>query len=164
MGVLCGLSDCLSFSPPSSRCVGLPLQTSHGPLLASASRDLWGCEVGRQVGTRRYVVNCKFTVVEAASVGKAEPGSFVLATGSPGLSLCQEAVLLLVDTGSERTTTDPRLERVTWMHGNEPCPKITATTCVRKLLHPTTLFVLMCHVWLDKNVWSVSETLNVISC
>lgn len=164
MGVLCGLSDWLSFSPPSSRCVGLPLQTAYGPLLASASRDLWGCEVGRQVGTRRYVINCKFTVIEAASVGKAELGSFVLATGSPGLSLCQEAVLLLVDTGSERTTADPRLERVAWMHGNEPCPNITATTCVRKLLHPTALFVLMCHVCLDKNVWSVSETPNVVSC
>lgn len=50
MGVLCGSSECLSFSPPSSRCVGVPLQTTHGPLLASASREpvsLQGRETGR---------------------------------------------------------------------------------------------------------------------
>lgn len=31
-------------------------------------------------------------------------GAAILATGSPGLSLSQEAVLLLVEMGSERTT------------------------------------------------------------
>ncbi len=35
--------------PPSSRCVGLPLQTALGPLLASASRGPVGLQ-GRQTG------------------------------------------------------------------------------------------------------------------
>lgn len=54
MTVLCGLSGCLSFSPPSSRCVGLPLQTAHGPLLASASREPVGLQ-GRQTGRKTQV-------------------------------------------------------------------------------------------------------------
>lgn len=52
----------------------------------------------------------KPTAEETVNVGKADLWSFVLATGSPGLSLSQEAVLLLVDMGSERTIADPRLE------------------------------------------------------
>lgn len=50
------------------------------------------------------------------------------------------------------------------MRGNEPSPKITAATCVRALLDLSVPLVLMCHVCLDKNVCSVSETPNVISC
>lgn len=49
MSVLCGLSDCFSLSPSSSRCVGLPLQTARGPLLASASREPVGLQ-GRETG------------------------------------------------------------------------------------------------------------------
>lgn len=50
------------------------------------------------------------TKAEEAGNGKGDLWSFVLATGSPGLSLTREAVLLLVDIGSERTTAEPRLE------------------------------------------------------
>lgn len=45
-----GWSGCFSFLPPSSRCVGLPLQTALGPLLASASREPVRLQ-GRQRGT-----------------------------------------------------------------------------------------------------------------
>lgn len=94
MSVLCCVSYCFSFSPPSSRCVGLPLQTALGPLLASASRVLQGCRVGRQVGTRRYFIIDNPAAIEVTSVGKADRRSFVLATGSPGLSLSGGRVIV----------------------------------------------------------------------
>lgn len=60
-----GWSGCLPFCclPPSSRCVGLPLQTALGPLLASASRGPVGLQ-GRQTGRDpRVVTNNKMVML-----------------------------------------------------------------------------------------------------
>lgn len=44
MSISCDWNASLSMLPPSSRCVGLPLQTALGPLLASASWDPVGLQ------------------------------------------------------------------------------------------------------------------------